>query len=254
MKLAGMVALVTGAGRGIGRGIAESFGAEGARVVVASRTPATVDVVVANIRSAGGEALGVPCDVSNVGDIRRTIDLCVAQYGVVDVLVNNAQSLGRPSAPQTSEVASLEDYPEDAWDHIFETGAKATFRLMQAVFPYMKERGGKIINFGSGAAQYGRAGMAGYNANKEAIRGLSRTAARDWAKYKINVNVISPLVGTEAGFAHPNYKQVMAEVPLGRLGTTEEAAALAVFLASPAANFMTGQTFMLDGGRYMHSS
>ena len=130
---------------------------------------------------------------------------------------------------------------------------------MKAVFPSMKDRGGKIINFGSSLGQIGGEGTAAYNATKEAIRALSRTAAREWGKYKINVNVICPAVSTDAmrGYldAHPEQAEAMlAQVPLRRWGdAVKDAGGLAVFLASGDSDYLTGMTFQLDGGATMHA-
>jgi 2-hydroxycyclohexanecarboxyl-CoA dehydrogenase len=114
-------------------------------------------------------------------------------FGTVDILVNNAQGFGTAQRPTpTPRLTALEDFDEEEWEYTFRTGALATLWGMKAVFPCMKDRGGKIINFGSSLGQIGGEGTAAYNATKEAIRALSRTAAREWGKYKINVNVINP--------------------------------------------------------------
>ncbi len=251
------VAIVTGAGRGIGRGIALSFARSGARVVVASRTKATVDTLVAEIEAEGGDALGLQCDVGERDQVFAMVERAVREYGPVDILVNNAQSFVTPGKNTTSGRQPLESYDEADWELIYRTGVLGTLWGMKAVFPYMRSRGGKIINFGSLAGQVGIAGFAGYGAAKEGIRALSRTAAREWGKYRINVNVINPAVRTESLIElerlDPDMMQkVRASIPLERYGDPlRDAGPLAVFLASSDADFITGMTIMLDGGSFM---
>jgi NAD(P)-dependent dehydrogenase (short-subunit alcohol dehydrogenase family) len=166
------VALVTGAGRGIGRAIAEQYAIEGARVAVASRTPSTVDDVVATIKAAGGDAIGIVCDVGDATQIRDMVDQTAGAFGTVDILVNNAQSFGTRAAPLGhNPPTALEDLSEEEWDWTFDTGAKATLRAMQAAFPYMKAAGGgRILNFGSRRGLLCNPDSAAYNCTKEAIR------------------------------------------------------------------------------------
>jgi NAD(P)-dependent dehydrogenase (short-subunit alcohol dehydrogenase family) len=199
--LQGRVAIVTGAGRGIGRGIALEYALEGASVVVASRSPDTVDSVVAEIHQAGGTACGAVCDVGYPEQIHEMVDAAVARYGTVDILVNNAQSFGSADSPAGSPTdRDLETFPLDEWDWMFQTGVKATLSAMQAVFPHMKRAGaGKIINFGSRIGIVCRPHAAAYAANKEAIRALTRVAANEWGRHQINVNVINPSAATPAG-------------------------------------------------------
>jgi 2-hydroxycyclohexanecarboxyl-CoA dehydrogenase len=258
--LEGKVAIVTGAGRGIGRGIAIAYAREGANVVVASRTQSSIDETVSAIQADGGSALGIGCDVGRRDDVFAAVAKTVAAFGTVDILVNNAQGFGTEQRPAgTPRLTPLEDFDEEEWEYTFRTGTLATLWGMKAVFPSMKDRGGKIINFGSSLGQIGGEGTAAYNATKEAIRALSRTAAREWGKYKINVNVICPAVSTDAmrGYlgAHPEQAEAMlAQVPLRRWGdAVKDAGGLAVFLASGDSDYLTGMTFQLDGGATMHA-
>lgn len=253
--LDGKVAIVTGAGRGIGRAIAEEYAREGARVTVASRTPSTVDEVVSGIEAAGGTALGVVCDVGEPADIRAMVDRAVATFGTVDVLVNNAQSFGSRSAPAVSSPATpTEELGDEEWDWTFETGVRATLRAMQAVFPHMRAAGGgRIINFGSRRGIMCNPESAAYNCNKEATRALSRTAANEWGRHGINVNVINPVIETDAArgvFAQQPGAREQTEqaIPLRRWGQPYDCARVAVFLAGPDSSYLTGMTFMVEGG------
>jgi NAD(P)-dependent dehydrogenase (short-subunit alcohol dehydrogenase family) len=253
--LDGKTAIVTGAGRGIGRAISEEYAKEGARVAVASRTESTVDEVVGKIRSNGGDAIGIVCDVGDRDQIRAMVDQAVAAFGGVDILVNNAQSFGTRAAPLVATApTALEDVSEDEWDWTFETGVKASLRAMQAVFPHMRSAGaGRIINFGSRLGIMCSPGSTSYNCNKEAVRALSRTAANAWGQYGINVNVINPVIETDAArgiFAQaPGIReQVEQQIPLRRWGQPYDCARVAVYLAGPDSSYLTGMTFAVEGG------
>lgn len=257
--ISGKVAIVTGAGRGIGRGIALTYARAGARVVVASRTRATVDRLVVEIQEGGGTAIGVTCDVGRRDEVFGLAERAYAAFGAIDILVNNAQAFGPAARPSTTWILQpLETFDEDDWEHTYRTGLLGTLWGMKAVFPHMKANGGKIINMSSMAGQIGNAGSAAYNATKEGVRALTRTAAREWGKYQINVNVISPSVRTDGldEFERKNpefIKAALMQVPLGRFGDPlKDAGALALFLASGDSDFITGMTFMLDGGLFMY--
>ena len=258
-RLQDKVAIITGAGRGIGRAIALAYAAEGARVVVASRSADTVAAVCEEIRGLNGQALGVTCDVAQKAQIGAMTERAVAHFGGVDILVNNAQSFGTREAPQAYPTRCGVEAGLDAeWDYTLRTGLMATLWGMQAVFPIMKLCGGKIINFGSVAGQRGEARTAPYNATKEAIRALTRTAAREWGRYKINVNVINPAALTNAlakfqkDFPPPSGTESAQHIPLRRLGDPlKDIAPAAVFLASADSDYITGMTFMVDGGLLM---
>ena len=257
-RLDNKVAIVTGAGRGIGRAIALDFAREGASVVVASRTTSTVESVVTEIDSCGGAAMGLTVDVGERDQIERMVADTVERFGTVDVLVNNAQGFGTRAAPAGSPGhIALEDFPEDTWDYTFQTGLKATLFGMQAAFPHLRERGGKIINFGSGNGIGAMKGTAAYNATKEAIRSLTRTAAAEWGKYDICVNVIIPTMETdsaEAFFeARPGIREKLAQqIPLRRFGDVDrDIGPVAVFLASSDSDFITGQAIHVDGGQIL---
>ncbi|MGE0386277.1 MAG: SDR family NAD(P)-dependent oxidoreductase [Gammaproteobacteria bacterium] len=254
----GKVAIVTGAGRGIGRGIALAYGAAGLKVAVASRTRSTVDSVTKEITDAGGTAVGITCDVGRRDQVYAMVEQAVKAFGTVDVLVNNAQGFGTDAKPApTPNLQPLESFDEAEFEYTLRTGAWATLWGMKAAFPYLKNRGGKIINFGSNWGQVGYEGSAAYNATKEAIRGLTRTAAREWGKYGITAYVINPSVQSDAMAQfqrdHPEEAAAAVQmVPLRRWGDpVRDAGGLALFLASSASDYVTGMTFMLEGGWHM---
>jgi NAD(P)-dependent dehydrogenase (short-subunit alcohol dehydrogenase family) len=244
------VAIVTGAGRGIGQGIAI------ANVVVTSRTAATVDAVTRQIRDGGGEATGFTVDVGNRSQVYAMIDQAVKAYGALDILVNNAQGFGTQAKPQGCTVMGpLEEIDEDEMEYSYRTGLQGTFWAMRAAFPHLKSRGGTIINFGSTAGEIGHAGSTSYNITKGAVRALSKTAAREWGKHNITVNIINPMLETDAfrnfDKGHPEeFRELVRGIPLGRLGDVKEAGSLAVFLAGNGARYLTGMTFYVDGGHY----
>ena len=257
-QLEGKVAIVTGSSRGIGKGIATVYAREGAKVIVASRTPSRVDEVAEEIRAEGGIAVGIPCDVGKKDQIFSMVEKTVEEFGTVDILVNNAQGFGTEANPRTSTIPTpIEETDDDEWDYTFRTGASATLWGMQAVFPHMKEGGGKIINLASGSGMQGFPGNTCYNATKEAIRALTRTAANEWGKYAICVNTINPSLRTDAWesweAANPEFVQGLKDkMPLGRLGNPiEDGGPLFVFLAGPGSDYITGMTIMLNGGRHM---
>ena len=256
-RLKGKVAIVTGAGQGIGRGISLVYAAEGAKVVVASRTASSAQRVEEEIRDRGGKAMSICCDVGHEEQIKRMVADAVTAFGPIDILVNNAQSFGTAEHPDNyPHPRRVEESLTAEWDFTLRTGLYGSLWCMQAVFPYMKERGGKIINFGSMSGQRGERGTVAYNATKEAIRALTRTAAREWAKYKINVNVMNPAAHSralgEAQRDHPPKTDPGLAIPMGRLGDPEQdIGAVAVFLAASDSDYVTGMTMMVDGGLLM---
>jgi NAD(P)-dependent dehydrogenase (short-subunit alcohol dehydrogenase family) len=256
--LDGRIAIVTGSSRGIGRAIAIDYAREGASVVVSSRRLESCRPVVDEIEAAGGTAIAVACDVGVRAQVDALVAAAVERFGGLDVLVNNAQSFGRPEAPtEAPGNTGVEAFDEAEWDHTFQTGLKATLYAMQAAFPHLRERGGKVINFGSANGIQGMHGTAAYNCTKEAIRALTRTAAAEWGKHGIYVNVINPTIvtdSTDAFFAtRPGIEEkITRQIPLRRLGSVDrDIGPVAVFLASSASDYMTGQTIQVDGGQML---
>lgn len=242
-RLSGKVAIVTGAGRGIGRAIAKLFAAEGARVAVLSLTPENVDRVVAKIEADGGTALGVPCDISDADQVKAAVDKVVAGYGGIDILVNNAFD---PAVVQSSIV----DLSVGQLQRNFDMGPIAYLRLMQACYPHLKASGnGRVINFASLAGVLGMPPYGPYDMAKEAVRALTRVAAREWGADRITVNNVLPIANTWGGDAPP------ATNALARHGSPEEdIAPVVLFLASKDAQFLTGYSLTPDGGMIIDSA
>jgi NAD(P)-dependent dehydrogenase (short-subunit alcohol dehydrogenase family) len=251
--LAGRVVIVTGAGRGIGRGIARHLGSRGTTVVVAEHRAKRLDDVAAELAAAGVDHLGVTCDVGVREQVDAMVAATIARYGRVDGIVNNAVSL----------VASkpLEEVTEADMDVLHRTGTNGTLFAMQAVFPHMRAQGwGRIVNVGSAAGIRGSMGTAPYNACKEAIRALTRTAAREWAVHGIVVNCYCPASAGHhqvppVGDPHREAWDAMyATHPMGRDGDPDDDVGPAVaFLLSDACRWMTGETLMLDGGGHLRA-
>jgi NAD(P)-dependent dehydrogenase (short-subunit alcohol dehydrogenase family) len=245
-SLDGKVALITGASRGIGRAIALRFAEAGARVVVSSRKLEAVQVVADEIQAAGGKALAVQAHVGRPEEVGALVSRAIETYGRLDVAVNNAAT--------NPHFGPLLTADEGQWDKILDTNAKGVFRVCQAVVPHMEAQGGgKIINMASVAGLRPSLGMGIYGISKAAIIMLTQVLAMELGQANIQVNAIAP------GIIKTRFSQVLwqtpsiadpvlARLPLSRFGEPEDVAGLALYLASPASDYVTGGVFLVDGG------
>ena len=245
-RLAGKVVLVTGAGQGVGRGAALALAREGASVALAGRTVSKCEAVAAEITAFGGTALALACDVTKRAEIDATVAATAGHFGGLDALINNAQSTVQ---------RLIADLTDDDVEVCWRSGPMATLHGMQAVLPLLRARGGgTIVNFGSSTAIEGNATFGGYAMAKEAIRGLSRVAAREWGRYGIRVNVVVPTALSPAAErfrdADPErFRRQEARFALRRMGDPETDIGRAIVaLVSDDLAYLTGDTLMLTGG------
>lgn len=246
MKLERKIALVTGAGQGVGQGIALALAQAGATVAVVGRTRAKLDATVAQIESRGGQALALECDIKNADSMARCVEQTVANWGGLNILVNNAQEV--PLGP-------LNAISDEAFNAGWESGPLATFRLMKLAYPHLRGDG-CIVNLGSPAAmRWDVSNYGAYAAVKEAIRQLTRAAACEWAKDGIRTNCILPLANSPAmeGWSQARPEEsaaFVATVPMGRVGDCEaDIGRFVVALCSDDCRYVNGQSIALDGGQ-----
>jgi NAD(P)-dependent dehydrogenase (short-subunit alcohol dehydrogenase family) len=242
------VALITGAGSGIGRASALAFAREGAKVVVADMSAEGGEETVRLIEAAGGEAMFVKTDVTRAAEVEALIQKIVERYGRLDCAHNNAGIEGI--------VALTADYPEEMWDRVLRINLKGAFLSMKYEIPQMlKQGGGAIVNTASSLGLVGIQGISAYVASKGGVVGLTRTAAVEYAPSGIRINALMPGVtrtpmmdrqmGDNAHLAEPQYTSLH---PIGRLGLPEEIAEGAVWMCSDAASFVVGHAMAIDGG------
>lgn len=247
MKLSNKVAMVTGGGSGIGRGICLKFSQEGARVFVADLVPDSAGSVAHEIKAAGGEAWAVKADVASSEDVDRSVAFAVAEAGGVDILVNCGGGM---------RFRSLLDMKEANWDGCVDSYLKGTFLYTQAVARQLvaQKKPGKIINIASINAFIPLPGLAAYCAAKAGVIMFTKVAALELARHGILVNAIAPgpvaTPGTKGLFVdnEPGREQFLAQMPIGRIGEPEDIARVALFLACSDSDFVTGQMLVADGG------
>lgn len=246
-RLENRIAIVTGAGQGIGRAIALGMAREGAGLVIADLDEANAGAIKREIERVGGKASALYTDISNEGSVRGMIDHTLNEHGRVDILVNNAGIF---------PTSSVEEMAEEEWDRVIGTNLIGTFLCSRAVVPHLlTQRSGRIISLTSGRAFQGARHGAHYAASKAGIIAFSKSLALELTPYGITVNVICPgITDTAQPRGHQTEEQIYAQgqrIPLGRIGQPEDLAGPAIFLASDAAGFITGQTILVNGGGIM---
>jgi 3-oxoacyl-[acyl-carrier protein] reductase len=244
------VVIITGASRGIGRGIADLFSNEGAKLVLVGRDEAQLKLVKENIENKGEKAIYIKADVSNPKDMESMVEEVLKEYGKIDILCHNAGIYPH---------ARLENMTLEEWQKVIDVNLTGTFLAVKACIPAMKNQGcGKIVVISSiSGPQTALPGYSHYTASKGGIAGFIKTAAVELAKYKININAVEPgnimTEGLDAtGSDHIN--NMLRAIPLGRLGTPKDIALAVMFLASHESDYITGQSLIIDGGQTLPES
>jgi NAD(P)-dependent dehydrogenase (short-subunit alcohol dehydrogenase family) len=242
-RLEGKVALVTGAGKNLGKEVALSFAEAGADVVVASRTLSEVEKTAEEIRKLGRKALALFIDVKNLSQVEEVAKRIISEFGRIDILVNNATARSHKS---------LIDVSETEWRNVLDTNLTGTFFCCKAVVPFMiRQKSGRIINISSRAGFRGRANLSAYCSSKGGVNQLTRALALELAPYNILVNGIAPgLLNTDRYPKTPPEvkEQRTAKIPLKRVAELSEIAPLVLYLATEASSYVTGEVILIDGG------
>ncbi|MFZ4425867.1 MAG: SDR family NAD(P)-dependent oxidoreductase [Saprospiraceae bacterium] len=245
-QLEGKVAVITGASKGIGESIARIYGLAGAKVVISSRKQDALDALAGGLREIGIDVLPVAANAGNPDDLARLVQEAVQHFGGIDILVNNAAA--------NPVFGPVEDTPLSAFDKIMDVNLKGPFELSKRCLPIMKSRGGgSIINISSIGGIRPEPQLGIYSVSKTALISLTKVLAKEWGAYGIRVNAICPgLIKTKFSQALWDNEQILrytlAHLPIARVGTPEEIAALALFLAGNGAAYCTGAVFTADGG------
>jgi 3-oxoacyl-[acyl-carrier protein] reductase len=245
-QLASQIAVVTGAGRGIGRAIALKFAAEGADVVCVSRTAENSEKVAAEIRALGRKAWAYAVDVADAAAVAAAGEKILADTGKVDILVNNAG---------VTRDGLLMRMSEQDWDSVMDTNLKGAFLFTKAfVRGLIKQRSGRIINVASVVGIIGNAGQCNYSSSKAGLIGFTKSAARELASRGINVNALAPgFIDTDmtSGLKEELKAEVVKQIPMNTFGQVEDIALAALYLAGPGGRYVTGQVLVVDGGMVM---
>jgi len=248
--LKGKVAIVTGAGRGIGKAISLALAEAGADIVATARTKEEIEATCSEVKALGRQSLAIPTDVTNADQVDRMAAETISHFKKIDILVNNAgtavfKALVSPDGQKMTE---------EEWHKVMDTNLTSIFLCCRAVGPHMfKQKKGKVINISSISSQKAQNDDIPYNVSKAGVDMLTRCLALDWAPYNINVNAIGPgqFYTRLSAKSHEDPKlreRMVACIPLGRVGNVRELALLAVYLASPPSDFITGQVIFIDGG------
>ncbi|MCV7287656.1 glucose 1-dehydrogenase [Mycolicibacterium wolinskyi] len=244
--LTGKVAIVTGAGRGLGRAMAHGLARAGAAVTVAARTASELDSFVDEVKAAGGQALACPTDITDEASVERMADATVETFGRIDVLVNNSGIVA--STP-------LIDQSADEWDRVVATNLRGTFLATKAAGRHLVAQGsGKVVNIASNFALQGVANHAAYSASKAGVIAFTRSMAIEWSRHNIQVNALAPgyfatPLNAEMRADADTLAKVVRAIPARRMGEPDELTSWLLLLASRASDFMTGEVIVIDGGQ-----